>query len=180
MGSFLSRFFAKAHLEVHVTTGDRRGAGTDANVWVCLEDRDGNCTPEVLLDKLLTNDHERGKTYSYPIYDLGEFQNRVHKLRVWRDEAGIGDHWFLDWIVVEDKRSNTKHVFPLQRWVKPHKKYTMHEHHTFLPQHDPDPELRKEELDTKKEMFKYAARFNQGPLQVNRNLHLHTYSANYR
>lgn len=166
MGSLISSFFKKPQIQVFVTTGDRRGAGTDANVWVCIEDETGKCTPDVLLDKLLCNDHERGKTYSYPVWKLGEFEGRVHKLMIFRDDAGIGDHWFLDRVEVADQRTNRHHVFPLQRWVKPHVKYTMHEHHTFLPQHDPDHELRKEELLGKRKVFEYEPRFNRGPLQV--------------
>ncbi|XP_046394318.1 polyunsaturated fatty acid 5-lipoxygenase-like [Ischnura elegans] len=166
MGALMSMIFGKAQVEVFVTTGDRQGAGTDANVWLCIVDDLGNVTPDVLLDNLLQNDHERGQTYSYPIWKLGEMKGKVHKVVVWRDEAGIGDHWFLDRVEVEDRRRNTRHVFPLQRWVKPHVRYTMYEHHSFLPQHEPQLEMRREELEEKRKTFEYAARFNKGPLQV--------------
>ncbi|XP_071453079.1 polyunsaturated fatty acid 5-lipoxygenase-like [Hetaerina americana] len=166
MGGIMSLLFGKAQIDAFVTTGDRHGAGTDANVWICIEDESGHSTPDVLLDKLLQNDHERGKTYSYPIWKLGSLEGKVHKVYVWRDEAGIGDHWFLDRIEIADKRRNTRHVFPLQRWVKPHVRYAMFEHHTFLPQHDPHVDMRREELETKRKDFVYACRFNYGPLQV--------------
>ncbi|GFW68177.1 PLAT domain-containing protein [Trichonephila clavipes] len=48
-------------LIIHVTTGDRKRAGTDANVWLILYDEKEQATDSIKLNRTLKNDHERGR-----------------------------------------------------------------------------------------------------------------------
>lgn len=50
---------------ISVTTGDRKGAGTDSNVYVVLYDVKGTKSNPIKLDKTFHNDLERGKTDVY-------------------------------------------------------------------------------------------------------------------
>lgn len=52
--------------EISVKTGDRLGAGTDANVFVILHG-DGASSDEIQLDASFCNDFERGQTDVYYI-----------------------------------------------------------------------------------------------------------------
>ncbi|XP_050721606.1 allene oxide synthase-lipoxygenase protein-like isoform X4 [Eriocheir sinensis] len=89
-----------------VKTGDQEGAGTDANVWVVLEDEQGRATPRIKLDKIFYNDLERAKRDTYNVECPEDF-GRVARLKLSRDSSGIADDWFCDYIHVEDRRPNT-------------------------------------------------------------------------
>ncbi|GBM46658.1 hypothetical protein AVEN_274155-1 [Araneus ventricosus] len=52
-------------LVIHVTTGDRKRAGTDANVWIILYDEKDQATDTIKLNRTLKNDHERGDTCTF-------------------------------------------------------------------------------------------------------------------
>ena len=45
---------------IYIRTGDRKNAGTDANVRIVLHDEKGNASEEIVLDNFLRNDFERG------------------------------------------------------------------------------------------------------------------------
>ncbi|KAK4287623.1 hypothetical protein Pmani_039309 [Petrolisthes manimaculis] len=49
-----------AKYRVHVVTGDRRGAGTDANVYVKVHDIEGHISDPITSDKLFKNDKREG------------------------------------------------------------------------------------------------------------------------
>lgn len=211
---------------LHVVTGDRRGAGTDANVYVVVHDINGRASTPILSNKVFRNDNERGATTTVDISaDLG-LQGPITKVEVWRDNfadikifsaitgALFGQRskrgsasWFLDRIEVEEvdpqnnnslekndkldgeteengaeKAPETAHiapgggrvwVFPLQRWVVAHKRYTIHLHDCFLPQDDPDKERRDTDVQGKRELYRYAQKVEDGPAQVNMNAKCH-------
>lgn len=52
-------------LVVHVTTGDKKRAGTDANVWLILYDENDLSTECIKLNRSLKNDNERGDTCTF-------------------------------------------------------------------------------------------------------------------
>lgn len=52
-------------LIIHVTTGDRKRAGTDANIRMILYDEKGQATDTIKLGRAFRNDHERGSTCTY-------------------------------------------------------------------------------------------------------------------
>lgn len=69
MGRVFSHFRqdeSNRELIIHVTTGDRKGAGTDANVWIILHDEKGQSTDTIKLGHTFRNDNERGATCKFP------------------------------------------------------------------------------------------------------------------
>lgn len=206
---------------LHVITGDRRGAGTDANVFVVVHDSYGRASMPILSNKVFRNDNERGATTTVDISSDHGLEGPITKVEVWRDNfadikifsaiTGIlfgqrskrgSASWFLDRIEVEevDPQNNnsltnngkldggteanctsgenpvTVHrapgggrvwVFPLQRWVTAHKRYTIHLHDCFLPQDDPDKERRAADIKGKRELYRYEQKVKDGPAQVN-------------
>ncbi|KAK4287141.1 hypothetical protein Pmani_039781 [Petrolisthes manimaculis] len=93
----------KKAFQLMVKTGDQEGAGTDANVWVVLEDEEGRESSKVKLDKILYNDLERSKRDTYSLECPSEF-GQVARLKLKRDNRGLADDWFCDYIHVEDRR----------------------------------------------------------------------------
>lgn len=168
-----------------VKTGDQEGAGTDANVWVVLEDEQGRKTPRVKLDKIFYNDLERAKRDTYNVECPEDF-GRLTRIRLTRDTRGIADDWFCDYIHVEDRRvptarrvskehgtkairnflgsaylknnvsdEKTLYFFPIHRWVIPKNNYIFDEYGVCLPQHDVTPEIRMCDLQQKRNSYKY-------------------------
>ncbi|XP_073445861.1 lipoxygenase homology domain-containing protein 1 isoform X1 [Dendrobates tinctorius] len=105
--------------EVIVTTGNVRGAGTNANVFMQLYGDRGK-TEETFL-RSRSNDFERGAVDIFKIeaLDVG----KILKLRIGHDGTGFGDGWFLE--MVEIKRVGIQMVSsapPSDKKKKPNKK----------------------------------------------------------
>ncbi|OQV17101.1 Allene oxide synthase-lipoxygenase protein [Hypsibius exemplaris] len=153
---------------VHVKTGDRKGAGTDATVWVRLRDESGQWTDEIKLSSFWHNDHERGQLDSFPLLTahIGVKFGELDKLEIWRDAFGIGDSWFLDVITVENIVTRKMYHFPAQRWIRADTHYVFNHYDTCLPQFDQHREQRQQELEEKKRMYEYVVHHPGLPAQV--------------
>lgn len=169
-------------LQLIVKTGDQEGAGTDANVYVVLEDENGLTTPRVKLDKIFYNDLERCKKDTYGM-ECPENFGKVVSMRLTRDDKGISDDWFCDYIHVEDRRVSKKrttktkstktyynapslfettssqremYFFPIHRWVEHSHEYIFREFAVCLPQEDPCPVPRRSDLEAKRRSYQYT------------------------
>lgn len=152
---------------VYVKTGDKKFAGTDANVRIKLHDDYGHVTREVKLDNFFRNDFERGQTDSFGLKKLLKLEN-VYKIELWRDNAGLGADWYVDTVEVEDKISGNRYTFPIYRWIKADYHYHIHHLDTSLPQLDPQGYQRRMEVDDKKNAYEYIQRGPGLPAQVSR------------
>ncbi|XP_064633987.1 lipoxygenase homology domain-containing protein 1-like isoform X3 [Lineus longissimus] len=97
---------------VTVFTGNVRGAGTDANVHVCLFGDQGESTPK-RLDKT-GNNFERGKKDEFMISCPAV--GKIQRIRIGHDNSGPSPGWFLDKVIVDDLELNRVYEFPCQRW----------------------------------------------------------------
>lgn len=107
---------------VHVVTGDRRGAGTDANVYVKLYDTQGRTSSSITSNTVFRNDNERNSTTTVDLKtsECG-VEGPIVKVDVWRDNFAdlsivgsitnfffghrtkrLSSAWFLDRIEVEE------------------------------------------------------------------------------
>ncbi|KAL5011283.1 hypothetical protein ScPMuIL_009834 [Solemya velum] len=150
---------------VYVKTGDRKFAGTDANVRIRLHDESGNVTEEAKLDNFLRNDFERGQTDSFVLKRLEKLK-KIHKIEMWRDNAGFGANWYVDTVEVEDRISRIRYTFPIYRWIKADYHYHIHHLDTSLPQLDPQGYQRRMEVDEKKNVYEFIQRGPGLPSQV--------------
>ncbi|XP_055346121.1 allene oxide synthase-lipoxygenase protein-like [Paramacrobiotus metropolitanus] len=171
-----------SHLVIHVKTGDRKGAGTDATIKCKLYDTAGVFTDELKLARFWHNDHERGQVMEFAV--PGSFVpvgfGEVAKLELWRDAFGFGDSWYLDLIYVEDTNTGKKYYFPAQRWIKANTRYVMKHYDTCLPQFDEEPRNRRLELEHKKSVYRYAINSPGMPAQVERLPEDETFSDSYK
>nr|XP_056710895.1 oxygen-regulated protein 1 [Euleptes europaea] len=101
---------------IKVYTGDKRGAGTDANVHIILFG-DKDSSQLIQLNKSL--DHrdpfERGKTDTFKIKtkDVGTLQ----KIEIGHDGKGIGSGWFLEKLEITDVSTSEQYCFSCNRWL---------------------------------------------------------------
>lgn len=101
--------------EVKVTTGDKRGAGTDANVFVTVYGLDGDSGERELRKSEHVNKFERGQTDTFIVkaVDLGELQ----KIKIRHDNKGGGAAWYLEKVEINDPNSQRTYLFNCQNWL---------------------------------------------------------------
>jgi hypothetical protein len=104
---------------VTVITGNRRGAGTDANVFVELvgEEKEGGLPKETgrLQLESSRNNFERGKTDEFHM--TAPNVGVLRSIRIGHDAAGFGAGWFLDKVFVKDDLTNEQWAFPCYKWL---------------------------------------------------------------
>uniref|UniRef100_A0A8C4HE08 Lipoxygenase homology domains 1b n=1 Tax=Dicentrarchus labrax TaxID=13489 RepID=A0A8C4HE08_DICLA len=101
--------------EVVTITGDERGAGTDANVFVTLFGEYG-ITPKVHLASKSRTAFEKAKTDVFRIrtHNVGPLK----KIRIEHDNTGMNPSWFLDRVVVTDViRPHLRFYFACNNWL---------------------------------------------------------------
>ena len=100
--------------KILVHTGDKRGAGTDANVFVILHGENGDSGKRKLESG--GNNFERGRvdTFGMEMLDIGELK----KVTIGHDGSGFGSGWFLDNVIVKDETlRNKEYKFQCGRWL---------------------------------------------------------------
>ncbi|XP_030623777.1 lipoxygenase homology domain-containing protein 1 [Chanos chanos] len=112
-------YHKKKVYEVVTVTGDVRGAGTDANVFVTLFG-DFGVTPKV---HLASNTEKRSRT-AFEKNKTDVFRIKTHnvgplrKLRIEHDNTGMSASWFLDRVVVTDmNRPHLRFYFACSNWL---------------------------------------------------------------
>ncbi len=97
-----------AYGEVH--TGDKRGAGTNANVYMTLYTENGEGPPIKLNTRISGNAFERGDidkfSFSY------EYFKEIKYINISHDNKGAGAGWFLDKININGI------IFPCNCWIE--------------------------------------------------------------
>ncbi|XP_059213530.1 lipoxygenase homology domain-containing protein 1 [Centropristis striata] len=108
-------YYKKKVYEVVTITGDVKGAGTDANVFVTLFG-DFGVTPKVHLASKSRTAFEKNKTDVFRIktHNVGP----LNKLRIEHDNTGMNASWFLDRVVVTDmNRPHLRFYFACNNWL---------------------------------------------------------------
>ncbi|XP_076446963.1 allene oxide synthase-lipoxygenase protein-like [Babylonia areolata] len=155
---------------VYIRTGDRKNAGTDANVRIVLHDDKGHRSDQIVLDNFLRNDFERGALDQFEVpknkLNAVERLGKIVKIEFWRDDSGLGSDWYVDKVVVENKSTNAMYVFPVFRWVRPDWHYFIKHLDTSLPQFEEYREQRDKELDEKRRTYVFSQKAPGMPAQI--------------
>jgi hypothetical protein len=81
--------------EIVVTTGNVRGAGTDAQVYLTLFGKNGKQTQKFhLKDSNNKNPFEQNQADKFSV--RGDSVGELTKLRIEHDNSGFASGWFLD------------------------------------------------------------------------------------
>ena len=111
----MGKKLAKTKFEIITITGDRMGAGTDANVFVTLYGNRGR-TDKIPLRSKTVDTFERGQSDVFVVDGVNVGQ--MKKLRIEQDGRGRGSDWFLDRVVVTDQqRPHEKYYFVCNSWL---------------------------------------------------------------
>ncbi|MFN8489163.1 MAG: PLAT/LH2 domain-containing protein [Caldilineaceae bacterium] len=100
--------------EITVITGNRDGAGTDANVFIDLY----GTKSQILRKELDTRDHndfERGHTDIFRITVPNAIGN-LQQIHIGHDNSGKASGWFLSAVSVKNLRTGENWDFPCNRW----------------------------------------------------------------
>ncbi|XP_063279308.1 lipoxygenase homology domain-containing protein 1 isoform X3 [Prinia subflava] len=112
---WLGNRLQSAVYEVVTVTGDVRGAGTDANVFVTLFGEHG-ITPKTHLTSKSSTAFERSKTDVFRVKTNNVGQ--IKKIRIEHDNTGLNAGWFLDRVIVTDmNRPHLRFYFPCNNWL---------------------------------------------------------------
>ncbi|KAM4746369.1 lipoxygenase homology domain-containing protein 1 [Anableps anableps] len=117
--NYEDEYHKKKVYEVVTITGDERGAGTDANVFITLFGEYG-ITPKIHLasntEKKSRTAFERSKTDVFRIrtHNVGHLK----KIRIEHDNTGMSASWFLDRMVITDViRPHMRFYFACNNWL---------------------------------------------------------------
>ncbi|XP_020948242.1 lipoxygenase homology domain-containing protein 1 isoform X1 [Sus scrofa] len=117
-GPTVRRIMSMARYRVTVCTGELEGAGTDANVYLCLFGDAGD-TGERLLYNCRNNTDlfEKGNADEFTIESVT--LRKVRRVRIRHDGKGSGSGWFLERVLVrEEGQPESDNVeFPCLRWL---------------------------------------------------------------
>lgn len=121
---FIESFASKARKLVPVTyeliviTGDEKGAGTDANVFLTVIGTSGDSGRRQLKQKL-RNLFERGRTdrFSIELLDMGE----LLRVCIEHDNSGISPGWLLNRVEITNTANGVTTVFPCDKWLDKNK-----------------------------------------------------------
>lgn len=103
--------------EVVVVTGDKRMAGTDANVFITLFGPRNKSTQKLALTKNGKDIFEAGKTDVFKLENL-DYIGPIQKVRIEHDNSGTAPGWFLERVVVSDlKDPKVKYFCPCSKWL---------------------------------------------------------------
>uniref|UniRef100_A0A8B9L468 Lipoxygenase homology domains 1b n=1 Tax=Astyanax mexicanus TaxID=7994 RepID=A0A8B9L468_ASTMX len=101
---------------LRIKTGEKKYAGTDANVFAILfGEYDDTGTINLKACKSHKNKFEQGMIDEFTVeaVDLGELQ----KIRIGHDNKGGSSGWFLDWVEINAPSQGQKLRFPCGRWL---------------------------------------------------------------
>ncbi|OWK01608.1 hypothetical protein Celaphus_00017765, partial [Cervus elaphus hippelaphus] len=101
---------------VTIKTGDKKNAGTDANVFITLFGTQDD-TGMTLLKSSKTNsdkfERDSIEIFTVETLDLGD----LWKVRIGHDNTGKAPGWFVDWVEVDAPSLGKCMTFPCGRWL---------------------------------------------------------------
>ncbi|XP_006835208.1 PREDICTED: lipoxygenase homology domain-containing protein 1 [Chrysochloris asiatica] len=101
---------------VTIKTGDKKNAGTDANVFIILfGTQDNNGMTLLKSSKTNSDKFERNsiEIFTVETVDLGD----LWKIRIGHDNTGKAPGWFVDWVEVDAPSLGKCMMFPCGRWL---------------------------------------------------------------
>ncbi|RLV99983.1 hypothetical protein DV515_00009258, partial [Chloebia gouldiae] len=101
---------------VKVKTGDKKNAGTDANVFIILYgSKDDTGIVSLKASKINKNKFERGKVDEFTVesVDIGDLK----KIKIGHDNKGNSTGWFLEWVEIDAPSMGQCLKFPCGRWL---------------------------------------------------------------
>ena len=145
---------------IQVKTADRLSAGTSASVVLALEDSTGKRSNDIKLEKRLFTGFKRGTTESFKVTNTWGLSRDITAMEVWQDGAGANDKWLVEKIEVavlmETGKGKSTAIFPVNTWLSANLRMRYREFNCALPQHDPNHEQRRHQLESERLLYQYG------------------------
>ena len=106
-------YLPMAYYKVTVTTGDRRGAGTDSNVFVIITGENGDTGKRFLTGSGNLFERNSKDEFGIDCVDLG----MIKKIEIGHDGWGFGSDWFLEKVVVKSDTLQKDFFFLFGDWI---------------------------------------------------------------
>ncbi|XP_066870763.1 lipoxygenase homology domain-containing protein 1-like [Kogia breviceps] len=101
--------------EVVTATGDVRGAGTDANVFITIFGENG-LSPKLHLTSKSESAFEKANIDVFRVRTNNV--GLIYKIRIEHDNTGLNASWYLDRVIVTDmKRPHLRYYFNCNNWL---------------------------------------------------------------
>ncbi|XP_004855149.1 lipoxygenase homology domain-containing protein 1 isoform X2 [Heterocephalus glaber] len=101
--------------EVVTATGDVRGAGTDANVFITIFGENG-LSPKLHLTSKSESAFEKANVDVFRVRTNNV--GLIYKIRIEHDNTGLNASWYLDRVIVADmKRPHLRYYFNCTNWL---------------------------------------------------------------
>uniref|UniRef100_M3ZSE1 Lipoxygenase homology PLAT domains 1 n=1 Tax=Xiphophorus maculatus TaxID=8083 RepID=M3ZSE1_XIPMA len=109
-----ARSLVPVKYEIIIITGDEKGAGTDANVFITMYGSNGDSGSRQLRQRL-RNLFERGQTDRFVVemLDMGDLQ----RVRVEHDNSGLCPGWLLDRVEITNTANGVTTIFLCGKWL---------------------------------------------------------------
>lgn len=109
-----ARSLVPVKYEIIIITGDEKGAGTDANVFITIYGSNGDSGSRQLRQRL-RNLFERGQTDRFVVemLDMGDLQ----RVRVEHDNSGLCPGWLLDRVEITNTANGVTTLFLCGKWL---------------------------------------------------------------
>merc|ERR1711988_1158793 len=103
----------KPRYKITTHTGDKFGAGTDAEVFITLVGDAGVSGQCALSGKKKSFERKKSDDFGISCPHVGKLSH----IRIGHNNSGIGDGWYLGKVVVLDLDTNISYNFPCDRWL---------------------------------------------------------------
>nr|XP_011770653.1 lipoxygenase homology domain-containing protein 1 isoform X2 [Macaca nemestrina] len=114
-GELEHEYYKAKVYEVVTATGDVRGAGTDANVFITLFGENG-LSPKLQLTSKSESAFEKGNVDVFRVRTNNV--GLIYKVRIEHDNTGLNASWYLDNVIVTDmKRPHLRYYFNCNNWL---------------------------------------------------------------
>lgn len=109
-----ARSLVPVKYEIIVITGDEKGAGTDANVFITIFGSNGDSGCRQLRQRF-RNLFEREQTdrFLLEMLDMGELQ----RVRMEHDNSGLSPGWLLDRVEITNTANGVTTIFLCGKWL---------------------------------------------------------------
>ncbi|KAK4472581.1 hypothetical protein MN116_003820 [Schistosoma mekongi] len=165
----------KIAFEVCVVTGDYSGDELGPGVNMVMFDHRGNQSPTITLDSIFQNDidYTQAKfTIDLQAWSRLTVFKRLHHIEFWcTTQSFPPPAWFLDRVIIRDRRfgmtAEWKYFFfPVHKWINQDHQYVVHDCEAWIPQSEPFPELREEEIGRRMQFFTFFQRSKGLPVEL--------------
>ncbi|CAF0968400.1 unnamed protein product [Rotaria sp. Silwood1] len=101
---------------IHVFTGDKSGAGTDANVFITIYGQyEDSGEHQLTTSKTNINKFERKQEDIFEV--KAPTLGKLTKIKIRHDNTGISSAWYLDRIEIVDPETAIKYHFICEKWL---------------------------------------------------------------